>query len=234
MSACKCCDGCCKCDRFIESVQVEIDGLSFDVPVGKTIKELGCFYPIYIGDAVSTWRWELIDEKYEYVRSFYKSVEISIDFLDPAVIQPFTAVQCKGSHSFYSMFRFSTDGSKFKMFWGDERFLTGRLTLSYRGKEFDLDLYLSDSFQDNKGMSNRIQLQIRKFGKLNNFSELEECKAALTRNNLVPDEPLNLDYSLHSEIDFEQSIMVGDSISDIEFGKRLNMKTVFIQTGTAR
>lgn len=32
------------------------------------------------------------------------------------------------------------------------------------------------------------------------------------------------------EIDFEQSIMVGDSISDIEFGKRLKMKTVFIQT----
>lgn len=32
------------------------------------------------------------------------------------------------------------------------------------------------------------------------------------------------------DIDFEKSIMVGDSISDIEFGKRLNMKTVFITT----
>lgn len=32
------------------------------------------------------------------------------------------------------------------------------------------------------------------------------------------------------EIDFERSIMVGDSISDIEFGKRLGMKTVFVTT----
>ena len=33
-------------------------------------------------------------------------------------------------------------------------------------------------------------------------------------------------------IDFDCSIMVGDSISDIEFGKRMNMKTVFIETKT--
>ena len=32
------------------------------------------------------------------------------------------------------------------------------------------------------------------------------------------------------EIDFEQSIMVGDSVTDMEFGLKLNMKTVFIQT----
>lgn len=31
-----------------------------------------------------------------------------------------------------------------------------------------------------------------------------------------------------AEIDFNKSIMVGDSLSDIEFGKRLQMKTVFI------
>jgi histidinol-phosphate phosphatase family protein len=30
------------------------------------------------------------------------------------------------------------------------------------------------------------------------------------------------------EIDFNKSMMVGDSLSDIEFGKRLKMKTVFI------
>lgn len=30
------------------------------------------------------------------------------------------------------------------------------------------------------------------------------------------------------EIDFKKSIIVGDSISDMEFGKRLGMKTVFI------
>ncbi|MEJ6794502.1 MAG: HAD-IIIA family hydrolase [Flavobacteriales bacterium] len=30
------------------------------------------------------------------------------------------------------------------------------------------------------------------------------------------------------EIDFNKSIMVGDSLSDIEFGKKLKMKTVFI------
>ena len=33
-----------------------------------------------------------------------------------------------------------------------------------------------------------------------------------------------------SEIDFEKSIIVCDSISDMEFGKRLGMKTVFITT----
>lgn len=32
------------------------------------------------------------------------------------------------------------------------------------------------------------------------------------------------------EIDFEKSIMVGDSGSDIEFGRKLGMKTVFIGT----
>ncbi len=32
------------------------------------------------------------------------------------------------------------------------------------------------------------------------------------------------------EIDFSKSIMVGDSISDIRFGKRLGMKTVFLDT----
>ncbi len=33
------------------------------------------------------------------------------------------------------------------------------------------------------------------------------------------------------EIDFAKSVMVGDSNSDIEFGKRLGMKTVFIGEG---
>ena len=32
------------------------------------------------------------------------------------------------------------------------------------------------------------------------------------------------------KINFQKSIMVGDSISDIQFGKRLNMKTVLIET----
>ena len=31
------------------------------------------------------------------------------------------------------------------------------------------------------------------------------------------------------EIDFSKSVMVGDSLSDMEFGKRLNMTTVFIE-----
>ncbi len=34
--------------------------------------------------------------------------------------------------------------------------------------------------------------------------------------------------SFFPEINFDQSIMVGDSVSDIEMGRRLNMKTVFI------
>jgi histidinol-phosphate phosphatase family protein len=33
------------------------------------------------------------------------------------------------------------------------------------------------------------------------------------------------------KIDFERSVMIGDSKSDMEFGKRLNMKTVFIGSG---
>lgn len=35
------------------------------------------------------------------------------------------------------------------------------------------------------------------------------------------------------EIDFSKSIMVGDSISDIQFGNRLGMMTVFVETKTA-
>ena len=33
----------------------------------------------------------------------------------------------------------------------------------------------------------------------------------------------------YPEIEFSNSIMVGDSISDMEFGKRLNMQTVLIE-----
>jgi D-glycero-D-manno-heptose 1,7-bisphosphate phosphatase len=33
----------------------------------------------------------------------------------------------------------------------------------------------------------------------------------------------------YPEIDFERSVMVGDSISDMQFGKKLGMKTVFIE-----
>src|SRR5690606_18210636 len=33
-----------------------------------------------------------------------------------------------------------------------------------------------------------------------------------------------------SEIDFKKSIIVGNSLSDMEFGKRLNMHTVFLTT----
>ena len=32
------------------------------------------------------------------------------------------------------------------------------------------------------------------------------------------------------EIDFQKSIMVGDSVTDMQFGLKLGMKTVFIQT----
>lgn len=32
------------------------------------------------------------------------------------------------------------------------------------------------------------------------------------------------------EIDFSKSIMVGDTITDLQFGKRLGMKTIFIRT----
>jgi len=35
------------------------------------------------------------------------------------------------------------------------------------------------------------------------------------------------------EIDFSKSVMIGDSVSDMEFGKNLGMKTVFVETGTA-
>lgn len=35
-----------------------------------------------------------------------------------------------------------------------------------------------------------------------------------------------------SEIDFERSIMVGNNLSDMEFGKRMLMKTVFVETTT--
>ena len=34
------------------------------------------------------------------------------------------------------------------------------------------------------------------------------------------------------EIDFSKSVMVGDSVSDMQFGKNLGMKTVFVETGT--
>ncbi len=35
------------------------------------------------------------------------------------------------------------------------------------------------------------------------------------------------------EIDFNKSVMVGDSISDISFGNRLNMTTIFLKTKTS-
>lgn len=38
--------------------------------------------------------------------------------------------------------------------------------------------------------------------------------------------------ALFPQIDFEKSIMVGNNMSDMEFGSRLGMKTVFVETTT--
>ena len=64
---------------------------------------------------------------------------------------------------------------------------------------------------------------------------IDKVYAATARNdddhNRKPNTGMALQAQLdYPEIDFKKSVMVGNSLSDMEFGKRLSMYTVFLTT----
>ncbi len=74
-------------------------------------------------------------------------------------------------------------------------------------------------------MQNEVVKAGGKIDKVYYCPELESKKAACRKPNTGMAEEARKDFP---EIDFKRSIMVGDSISDMEFGKRVGMLTVFI------
>ena len=68
-----------------------------------------------------------------------------------------------------------------------------------------------------------------------NHGRIDGIYYAPDRNDDAPNRKPNTGMAMNAKedfptIDFEKSIMVGNNISDMEFGKRINMKTVFVNT----
>lgn len=75
-----------------------------------------------------------------------------------------------------------------------------------------------------------VQMEVKKFGgKVDLFLYAPELQSA-SNDRRKPGIGMGIEAQKYfPEIDFSKSVMVGDSPSDILFGKRLGMKTVFVQ-----
>jgi D-glycero-D-manno-heptose 1,7-bisphosphate phosphatase len=125
--------------------------------------------------------------------------------------------------------------------WGEFDFLQGVLdAMPILARKFNHILVVTNQQGIAKGLMTKEQLEkvhvqlLEEVAKYNvTIDKVYYCSEHHSKNpycrkpNPGMAEQAKLDFP---EIDFDYSIMVGDSISDIEFGKRLNMKTVFIET----
>jgi histidinol-phosphate phosphatase family protein len=88
------------------------------------------------------------------------------------------------------------------------------------------------SHEDLKVVHNHMQLEIEKAG--GKLDKIYYCPALAAENapcrkpNIGMAEEAQKDFP---EIDFEKSILIGDSVSDIEMGVKAGMFTVFISSG---
>jgi len=214
-TSCGCCGGCCICDRLIKNVVVTVGTTPIEIPINKTIKELDCYHPIYIGDAVSTWRYEQVGSASVYMRSFYKSVEILIDFLDPALLSPFKILKCENIPSVYRMGVSEKQGSKWRLFWPDERFLKySSIILEYKGKSFTITFYSSLDINLNQ---NYIKDQITNFANNNSFPELLDVIVTLKLENMAPADPILNPIVLREKTtleQFEKNRYTGSTVRD--------------------
>lgn len=76
-------------------------------------------------------------------------------------------------------------------------------------------------------MLNIIETKGGRIDKIYICPDLKDGNPKCRKPNIGMGEQAQLDFPM---IDFEKSIILGDSASDMEFGKRLGMKTVFVTT----
>jgi hypothetical protein len=196
-----CCNTKCDCDRVIKTVDVNYNGTLYSIPINRTIKQIGCFYPIYIGDAVSTWRYERVNGELQYIRSFYKSVDVLIDFGNPDLVTEFVVGEnnLQDDVFFRGVYAEGGPAKYYKLHWGDERFL---INVPFRGTYKKKDFSFSLNGVSDDEISANLQTQVRQFGADNGFQELVDSVSYVRRTNLSPGTPIGPNIELESKVNF--------------------------------
>lgn len=125
--------------------------------------------------------------------------------------------------------------------WDEFKFEEGVLeAIKIFIKHFDTILVVSNQQGISKGLMseddlnsihNKMKQEIVKAG--GRIDEIYYCKALSKENNFCRKPSVGMGLKARKQfknIRFKESVMVGDSISDMKFGKRLKMQTVFIST----
>jgi len=123
--------------------------------------------------------------------------------------------------------------------WEEFEFLPGVLdALSFFNQIFKHIIVVTNQRGVGKGLMSEESLQKIHQKMLN---EIEKCGGRIDKiyycidmNNASPNRKPNVGMALKAKADFpaiifERSIIIGDSESDMEFGKRLSMKTIFVK-----
>jgi histidinol-phosphate phosphatase family protein len=127
--------------------------------------------------------------------------------------------------------------------WDEFKFEEGVLeAIKIFTKHFDTILVVSNQQGISKGLMTEDDLNsihskmkqeiIDAGGKID---EIYYCKALSKENHFCRKPSVGMGLKARKQfknIRFKESVMVGDSISDMKFGKRLKMNTVFISTST--
>ena len=125
--------------------------------------------------------------------------------------------------------------------WDEFKFEEGVLeAIKIFIKHFDTILVVSNQQGISKGLMSeddlnsihtKMKQEIIKAG--GRIDEIYYCKALSKENNFCRKPSVGMGLKARKQfknIRFKESVMVGDSISDMKFGKRLKMQTVFIST----
>lgn len=79
--SCKCCGEkakvTCNCQRLVKSLDLEILDYKVNLPINKTLKQLGCFEYFYIGDATGYYTY---DPDNNPVRNSYQNIKFEVKF----------------------------------------------------------------------------------------------------------------------------------------------------------
>lgn len=127
--------------------------------------------------------------------------------------------------------------------WDEFKFEEGVLeAIKIFTKHFDTILIVSNQQGISKGLMTEDDLNLihtkMKQEILNAGGRIDEiyyCKALSKENHFCRKPSVGMGLKARKQfknIRFKESVMVGDSISDMKFGKRLKMNTVFISTST--
>jgi len=127
--------------------------------------------------------------------------------------------------------------------WDEFKFEEGVLeAIKIFTKHFDTILIVSNQQGISKGLMteddlNLIHTKMKKeiVDAGGRIDEIYYCKALSKENHFCRKPSVGMGLKARKQfknIRFKESVMVGDSISDMKFGKRLKMNTVFISTST--